>query len=146
MPCRSEYCEPSAREVESKRVCGLLVYLLELLGDTVPAGYPDAAKSMYGRENILDEATAHLCQLCGDLTLDQKDTFMYDGRNAKARRLADWWDRHQAADRKREAEETREAEARVVLWAKNAPPEAKAVLDKIKCNLMPADRKILGLE
>jgi hypothetical protein len=36
---------------------------------------------------------------------EQKEQFMYNGRNRDSRRLADWWERHQEWDARRVAEE-----------------------------------------
>ena len=36
---------------------------------------------------------------------DDVNRIVYDARNPQSRKLADWWEKHQEADRKRESEE-----------------------------------------
>lgn len=107
MPCRSDYMEPNAREQESKLVCSLLKYLFHAMGETVPPRIVKAAEEMYGDVAHLDQDTAMLCSLCQEMTDEQQATYIYNGRKAEARRLADWWEHHQEADRKREKADAR---------------------------------------
>ena len=100
MPCRSDYLAPNARETESLLVAKLLLYL----GDHDLA-LRAASKTIYGNTQMLDEWTAKLCTVCENLSDHAKDRLMYDGRVPMARKLADWWDDHQAADYKRDVEE-----------------------------------------
>lgn len=93
MGCRSDYMEPTAREIENKLVIELLDYVCPKMNLTKP--YP---------KNNVDEATARLCEICTKMGNVEVERIMYDGRNPMARKLADWWDCHQEADRKREAE------------------------------------------
>jgi len=109
MPCRSDYMEPNAREIESKRVCQLLKYLFAAANIPATAQVigrvEQGAKEFYGNPDSLDADTDLLCQLLRTLPDDTAATVVYDGRNPEARKLADWWDHHQAADTEREAEE-----------------------------------------
>ena len=107
MPC---YCpEPNERDKESQLVCKLLVYLYEQTGKCPYRPDVAQAKASIPYEQSLDQNTARLCSKIKELTSEQLDRIVYDGRSAPARRLADWWDKHQEQDRKREA---REAEQR----------------------------------
>ena len=106
MPCRSDYMEPSGQELESKRVCELIIYLRNRLGLILTAKWiTDAAASSIGNVNRLDEATKILCSACRSLTEEEVEKYIYDGHNTEARRLAGWWDRHQEWDERRVAEE-----------------------------------------
>lgn len=112
MPCRSDYMEPNAREAESKLVCQLLKYVFKAANiqptqsviDRVEVGI----KEYYGNPNFLDADTDLLCQLLRTLPEDKANVILYDGRNANARKLAEWWEHHQEADRKREANEAKQ--------------------------------------
>jgi hypothetical protein len=95
----------SGIELESKRVCELLVYLNTCLGRFSQGWIIEASMNYYGNVNRLDEATALLCNNCRLLSKEEAEKFIYDGRNKDARRLADWWERHQEWDARRVAEE-----------------------------------------
>lgn len=98
MPCNSEYMNPSQAEQNSKEVCGLLIYLSNKVGKTVPSWVGAAASNTYGNPRRLDEATQMLCALCQE----SGDEVIYnDIRDPMCRRLADWWEEHKAADRAR---------------------------------------------
>jgi len=97
MPCNSDHLKPTHREEESIRVCRCLVYVLEVTKQKVPQWAKKAVASCYGNVDKLDEATKMLCELCKKLD----DDIIYNGRKKRARELADWWDEHEKADRKR---------------------------------------------
>ncbi|MHC4406344.1 MAG: hypothetical protein ACYTG0_42475 [Planctomycetota bacterium] len=132
MPCRSDYQDPTGQELESKRVCSLLVYLHRRLELKIPQWIHDAAASDYGNLARLDEATRLLCATCRSLTEAQVEEVIYDARNAKARKLASWWERHQEWDRRRLEEEQK---------ARNQERIRREVLKK----LTPEEIRALGL-
>lgn len=101
MGCSSEYMNPSKAEVNSKKVCELLVFLGGKVGKPVPDWAHKAAGSQYGDPKRLDEATQLLCALCQDVD----ESVIYNARDPQCRALADWWEEHQAADRAREQSE-----------------------------------------
>ena len=82
MPCRSDYMEPTAREIESIKVQSLL---LEVGLRT------DQPKMPYGDVSNLDRDTADLCLWCGthDVTKQSLD-------------LQIWWRDHRKADDERD--------------------------------------------
>lgn len=132
MPCRSDYMEPNAREQESKLVCQLLAYVLMAKKTPVPKKIRDGATEYYGDPNRLDEYTDQLCTLCKEMTEAEKDSIMYNGRNANARRLADWWERHQEVDRKRSEEEIRRGQRQILAAVTSArKPPSPAELRKL---------------
>jgi len=111
MPCRSDHMKPNIREIESQRVAQHLLYILPFLDLQIPLGVREAcAAYSQGRPNDLDEWTALLCSACKEIEANEElaDECLYDGRNAEARKLADWWERHKEFDRKREAEKNKE--------------------------------------
>ncbi|AFU87818.1 hypothetical protein CcrKarma_gp301 [Caulobacter virus Karma] len=137
MPCNSEYQQPNAREAESKKVAGLLVYVHDKLGRTdLSSSIRTIANIYYGAPGRCDELTERLCSMLRDLTLDEQNEVIYDGRNPKARELADWWERHQEHDRKRA-----EAEAQA------AKPTLKQAVSAVIAQLdYSADGKVFPTE
>lgn len=108
MPCNSEHLEANSQEEESRKACELLVYALTALGQAskdIPTWIKKGAKEYYGVPARLNELVRMLCATCQEMTKAQEDKIIYDGRNAKARKLAEWWDAHQKADRDRLREE-----------------------------------------
>lgn len=111
MPCRSDYDEPNARQAESKRVASHLLYLLPAIGlkptKAETDEWKEAASEYYGNEPKVDNWTALLCSTIRSMSTAEQDKYIYDGKNAKARALADWWERHQQWDKERKAQEQR---------------------------------------
>ena len=105
MPCRSDYMAASGQELESKRVCSLLIYLYSKLHKPVPKWVEEAADCYYGNINRMDEATKMLCECCRSLTAEEVEKFIYDAHSPEARTLASWWERHQEWDARRVKEE-----------------------------------------
>lgn len=114
MPCRSDHMEPRAKEAESRKVAGHLCYLLPLVKAPVSESLKRTASHIYGSENECDSLTAQLCSLIRSLSESESDRFIYNGRNADARKLADWWERHQEVDRLREEQEEADRVAAMV--------------------------------
>lgn len=116
MPCRCDYLEPSEREIESKRVAELLLFLENSSKDFVSGFDKKTLKSIssdpYGGLKYLDKMVAALCSICSSMTEEQRNKYIYDGRIKECRDIADWWEKHQEADRKRLIEERRKAKAK----------------------------------
>lgn len=102
MPCRSDYMDPNESEKNSREVCRHLLYVLPRLGHDTPVWVTEGANNEYGAVHMLETGTQMLCSLCRGMTTRASDLIIYDGGNAKARKLADWWEEHQKADAKRE--------------------------------------------
>lgn len=105
MPCRSDYLAASGQELESKRVCSLIIYLYKKLGMQVPAWVLLAVEEYYGNTARLDEATKMLCECCRSLTNAESEQYIYDAHSKVARDLASWWERHLEWDARRVKEE-----------------------------------------
>jgi hypothetical protein len=82
MPCRSDYMEPSGKEIESKRV---LEFLKEV--GLLQANYKI---DYYGETKNLDLHTSMLCGWCQENDVTKKSL-----------ELQIWWRDHQAADKRR---------------------------------------------
>lgn len=111
MPCNCEHMEPHEAEQESQLLCKLTLYVKEeCIGVRCPHWVHEGAKSIYGTNRATNDAlTADICSLIREMSKGEKSKWMYDGRNPKARMLADWWDIHQKWDKKREAKEKADA-------------------------------------
>jgi hypothetical protein len=108
MGCNSDHMNPTAREVNSSKTAGNLAYALEKMGMSIPDSVSSAAQSYYGNASRLNEFTVALCDLCRSMSDEQKDSIIFNGREPKARLLADWWSAHLAADEARINKEMRD--------------------------------------
>lgn len=130
MPCNCDHLEPTHAEENSREVAQHIVWLAGKLDFLVADYVKSAAKHIYGNTAKLEEMTVKLCNLC---QLPEADEIIYNARDKKARRLADWWEKHQAADKKRVKKELAEA--------KDEQDRQKAL-----AKLTPHERKLLGFE
>ncbi len=110
MPCRSDYLEASRQEKDSRKFCGLLCYVLEAIDVEPPDWALKAKDEYYGDAAKVNDAVVLLCMTIRKLTPEQMDRIVYDGRNPQARALADFWDAHTVADKRREREERERSE------------------------------------
>lgn len=97
MPCNSEYMRQNDYEKRLQETAQLLVFAMRKLGQTPRPVMVDTAENQYARNDF----TADLCKLINGLNEFDADRIVYNGRDPMSRRLADWWDRHQQADKKR---------------------------------------------
>ena len=113
MPCRSDYMEATEREIESRALANHLIYVYTKLNQTanITPKIKNASTEYYGNVKMVDVWTALLCSTLRGLSQADIDRIVYNAKDACSRSLADWWERHQAWDLKREEEEKkREAE------------------------------------
>ena len=108
MPCKSDYLEATGIELESIRVCKLIIYLYTCIDRKIPQWVLTASKSNYGNVNRLNEATKDLCCCCRGLNPKQVEAFIYNAHSKEGRKLAGWWERHQEWDERRIKEEEEE--------------------------------------
>jgi adenylate kinase len=102
MPCNSDYMNQTDKERQLQETAKLLVYVIESVGAEPSKRVLDAAADYYCKYDTVPV----LCNwIRHELDPEQIDKIMYDGRNPMARRLADWWEKHDEADQKREAAE-----------------------------------------
>lgn len=128
MPCDSSYLEPTEREKELQRTAKLLVYVHKELKMPVPQHVRMASSECYPRDESL---VPLLCDILKSLSEDALDHLVYsDAKNPRKRDLASWWERHQAADKRRERAEryaAEQAELRKSAVSKLTPSELKAL-------------------
>lgn len=104
MPCRSDYMEPTHKERLLQETAVLFAYALNELGEEVPDSVHQAALDQYCRRDYVPD----LCRLVSEMTEDELNRVVYNPRSKISRKLADWWETHQEADRRRLAEEQAE--------------------------------------
>lgn len=107
MSCRNEYLNETALEIESRIVAAHLVYVFTKLKQEshITSEMTKASTAYYGNVKMVDEWTALLCATLTGLSETNIDAIVYNARDACSRSLADWWERHQAWDKKREEDE-----------------------------------------
>lgn len=104
MPCNTDHMEPTVAERQRREAAQHLVYVRGAMGQPVPKDLATDAASHYGGST---DRMKELCSLIGRMNAEQLDRIVYDGRNAQARKLADWWDEHQKEDWKRVEQEAK---------------------------------------
>lgn len=99
MGCRSDYMDPTQKERLLQETAQLLEYALEAMGEMVPQQVSEAAANQYCTIDLVPA----LCGLINSMTSSEHVRIVYNARDKKSRRLADWWEKHLEADRAREA-------------------------------------------
>ena len=115
MPCNSDYMEPSGYEKEITKTVNNLVYVHNKLGVNTPNELAEAYKKSFFTRKEGDKWVARLCSMIRGLSESQINDIVYNARSSKSRRLADWWDEHEAADKKREAKEQAKTKINAVI-------------------------------
>ena len=110
MPCRSDYMEPTHKEIQLQRTAKLLRFVNVKLDLPVSKKLNEAANSSYCSDDFVPE----LCKTIRGLNEEQLNDIVYNARDKISRSLADWWEEHEAADRAREAKERKEAEEKAL--------------------------------
>lgn len=128
MPCNSDYMEPTRKERLLQETAQLYEYALFELNIIISEDVKAAAKDIYCRKDFVPQ----LCELITNMNELQKQRVVYNAYHKMSRKLADWWEKHQEADRKRM--EQNHIEATRQLLVANA-------LEK----LTEAEKKALGL-
>lgn len=105
MPCNSDYLNPEQREIELQKTAVLLVRTLRLLGRKADAKLLRASRDCYCNVDYVSE----LCATITNMTKEEREEIVYDSHSVISRQLADWWERHQQADRERKQDEREEA-------------------------------------
>ena len=110
MPCRSDYMEATDREVRLRETAQLLIYVKQHLKEKVSDRLLKASNDYYCSVDFVPE----LCKTIRKLTPEQMNDIVYNSRDKTSRRLADWWEEHEEADRKREAKEAEEKQRKAL--------------------------------
>lgn len=102
MPCNSDHLQQTPFEAQMQLAAQLAVFVADKLQVALPYGVQNAASEYYAKDM---GQTEWLCEQLSGMTEKQLNEIVYDGRNEVSRKLADWWEAHQKADREREAYE-----------------------------------------
>ncbi len=98
MPCRDDYPEPSELNRRLQVAAKCIRYLNKQLSVKTPKWIREQSKESFAHD---DRLVPLLCAMVKELTKKQKKELIYNGYDKKARRLADWWEEHEEADRRR---------------------------------------------
>jgi len=101
MACNSDYLSPTERERKLQEAAKLLIFVCEKLSITISPDLRETAKNMYATQDYIPQ----LCAVIKQMSADQLDAIVYNARDKTSRKLANFWEEHQAADKKRELEE-----------------------------------------
>lgn len=111
MPCSSDYLEPTQSELNSKEVAQHLIYVKKKLDYIELPEYVYVANSdSYGYPKMLDDMVVLLCDLLSTMRKVDLEEIVYNAKCKESRKLADWWEEHQEADKKRKLKENKEKE------------------------------------
>ncbi len=106
MPCSTDgYAPPTKHQRGLKKTAQIYVLLLILMGKKVPTDVRLASREPYGRVDFAPK----MCKMISKMDEKTLNRVVYDGRNANSRKIADWWEKHQAIDKERRAREKEEA-------------------------------------
>lgn len=121
-------------QAETMKVCQLLLYVQgKIEGMMLPMWIRWNATTDNPDTSRLYHAINTLGRICKDMTQHEQARIIYNGRDAEAKRLADWWDTLQGLDRKQRIEEKRKSQI--------AKTRKRAV-----AKLTRAERNALGYE
>jgi hypothetical protein len=126
MPCRSDYMEPTGKERRLQETAQLLIYVRKntKTGVKVDGKLQRAANDIYCTKDYVPE----LCETLRSLPTEDFERVVYNARDPMSRKLADWWEEHEAADQKRieaEAQKMREEVIRIQAIAKLTDEEKR---------------------
>lgn len=133
MPCDSSYMNPNCAEQDSKEAAEHLVYISSIKNIVLADWIKDAAKDFYGNQHKLNDIVVLLCKTISEMTEDEMNTIVYNGRSGQSRQLANWWETHQAADRKR-------------IQKEEADKKRKELIESARSKLTPAEIKVLNID
>ena len=116
MPCNSDYMEQNTKERQLQETAKILVYVIEAKGGVPSKEIQNASTEYYCNFN---KGVSLLCKEIGEMTEEEMNTIVYDGRNPMARQTANWWELHVEADRLRDenksAKEQQEEIAKIAI-------------------------------
>jgi hypothetical protein len=109
MPNGSHYeYRPTLEEIIIEETSENIIYVKEQLGLKVHAkerGRPTGTTGYYKLKSHADYLVSELCSLITNMNEEQLERIVYNAKDKQSRRVADWWEEHLEADRRRVAEE-----------------------------------------
>lgn len=128
MPCNSDHMNQTGTEAYNQRTAKLFLYITGKL-NTPDAAVREAADTYY----CTVDYTENICTTLRRLKRRDPKMFneiVYNAKSKTSRDLADWWEEHVLADRKRlDSEKSERARKRLIKSALNklTPAERKAL-------------------
>ena len=130
MPCNSDHMNQTGCEAAIEHAAQVYIDALGIQNLPIPLHVLDANTYYAKDDRIIPQLCAHLMAL----SEKQLDALLYSNAKDKRRRnIANWWEKHQAADRRRGQEEREDA-------------EEKALQESGRAKLTSAERDALGLD
>lgn len=102
MPCNSDYMNPTQKEQLLQETAKLLMYVFQKQKKRIPGDLQDAVNDIYCKEDYVST----LCQAIKAMSAQEMEKIVYDAKDATSRKLADWWEKHESADKERLQKET----------------------------------------
>ena len=102
MPCYDP--GPTDRDTRSRVVAMHLIYVFTELrrGEEITDEMRTTSEAYYGNHRMLDTFTELLCSTLRSLSPEDFEKVVYNPRSYCSRRLADWWEDHDAFDKQRD--------------------------------------------
>jgi len=101
MPCYDP--RPLPYQVKGREACQHIAWIHECYGTPIPGWVERGIDWQIDSEEISHQIVAYLCEMCHAIekipTIAEK--IIYNGRERKARNLANWWEDHQEMDNER---------------------------------------------
>jgi hypothetical protein len=105
MPCNSDYLEASGFEQESQHTAKLIMFVSSQLTLPVKKWVMECANNYYGapkgQQGGDQRLAPMLCEIISNLSQEHMERVVYNPHVRESRQLADWWERHQEADKQR---------------------------------------------
>lgn len=106
MGCNSDYMNPTGKEKQLRETAELYAYALRAKhGEDADYQMPVKVLEALSTPYTSVDVTSELCEFLRKQDLATFESIVYNARNKDSRRLAQWWEDHEAADRKRIAQE-----------------------------------------
>ena len=94
MPCRD--CGWTPQQEDMKKF-SVLSQFIDFIGSQLNTRIYDY-RGLAVNQPSLDHMTQAICDAIRNMTEDQKEITVYNGRISTGRRLGDWWEEHQTQD------------------------------------------------
>jgi hypothetical protein len=130
MACNSDDLRPTPQQRKLQHAAQLLAYVQEQTVGKVEKWVKKIAEDHYANSS---KAFTALCDLLTAMKPEELEMIVYNAHSRMSRRLADWWEDHQAADnerKRREAASRRKKALRKQALSKLSPEEREALLKK----------------
>jgi hypothetical protein len=124
---------PNRSEQDSKEASEHLVYINSIKSIDLPDWIKEAAQDFYGNSHRLNDIVVLLCKTVSEMTEDELTNIVYNGRVRQSRNLANWWETHQRADKRRIEKEEKDK-------------KRKALIESARSKLTPEEIKVLNVD